>query len=337
MPPTTLFRFYWHYTRQLWPVLAALMAVGFVVALIEVSIFRYIASIVDLLKSTSPERVLSDYGWTFAWMAFVVVVARPVATIAHDLLVQQALAPSFTNLVRWQTHHYVLRQSVGFFTNDFAGRIASKIIQTGPALRESTVQVCDALWYICMYSVSALVLFAQLDWWLTLPLIAWIAAFITIVVTFVPRIRRRSTIVSEARSMLTGRIVDSYTNIQTVKLFAHTTREDDYARDAVADHTRKFRNSTRLITTMSATVVTLNGLLIAGVGALSVLLWATSGLTLGATMSAPSRRAWRRSRGRRSSSTAPARPSSTCPRARSALRTSPSTTGGRAASSRTST
>ena len=140
--------FYWHYTRQVWPVLVALMAVGFVVALIEVSIFRYIASIVDLLKTTSPERVLSDYGWTFAWMGFVVVIARPVATILHDLLVQQTLAPSFTNLVRWQTHRYVLRQTVGFFTNDFAGRIASKIIQTGPALRESVVQVCDALWFV---------------------------------------------------------------------------------------------------------------------------------------------------------------------------------------------
>ena len=110
------------------------MAVGFVVSLIEVSIFRYVGSIVDLLKTTSPERVLADYGWTFVWMGFVVVIARPVATILHDLLVQQSLAPSFTNLVRWQTHRYVLRQSVGFFTNDFAGRIASKIIQTGPAL-----------------------------------------------------------------------------------------------------------------------------------------------------------------------------------------------------------
>ena len=280
-PPATLSGFYWHYTRQVWPALAALMAVGFVVALIEVSIFRYVGEIVDLLKSTSPAAVLSDYGPTFLWMAFVIVVARPVATILHDLIVQQTLAPSFTNLVRWQTHRYVLRQSVGFFQNDFAGRIAAKIIQTGPALRESVVQVCDALWYVTLYAITSLVLFAEADWRLTLPLVAWIAAFVGVIVVFVPRIRKRSTIVSEARSMLTGRIVDSYTNIQTVKLFAHTAREDAFAQDAVADHTAKFRASTRLITMMSATVVTMNGLLIAGVGALSVWLWATAGLSLG--------------------------------------------------------
>jgi ATP-binding cassette, subfamily B, multidrug efflux pump len=282
MPPPTLGGFYWHYTKQVWPVLAALMVVGLFVSLIEVSIFRYVGELVDLLKTTTPERVLHDYGWTFAWMAFVVVIARPVATILHDLLVQQSLAPSFTNLVRWQTHRYVLRQTVGFFTNDFAGRIASKIIQTGPALRESVVQVCDALWFVTIYSISSLILFGQIDIWLTIPLAVWIAVFIAVLVYFVPRIRKRSVIVSEARSMLTGRIVDSYTNIQTVKLFAHTSREDDYARDAVDDHLTKFRRSTRLITTMSSTVVIMNGLLIAGTTALAVWLWAGNALSLGA-------------------------------------------------------
>ncbi len=282
MPPPTLAGFYWHYTREVWPVLAALLGVGLLVSLIEVSIFRYVGAIVDMLKTTTPANVLADYGWTFVWMGFVVIVARPVATILHDLLVQQSLAPSFTNLVRWQTHRYVLRQTVGFFTNDFAGRIASKIIQTGPALRELVVQVCDALWFVTIYSVSSLVLFAKLDAWLALPLAAWIGLFICVLVYFVPRIRERSVIVSEARSMLTGRIVDSYTNIQTVKLFAHTSREDEYARDAVEDHTRKFRASTRLITTMSSTVVVMNGLLIAGTTALAISLWAQGLLSLGA-------------------------------------------------------
>ncbi len=281
-PPGTLAGFYWYYTRQVWPVLAVLMVVGLFVSLIEVSIFRYIGAIVDLLKTTTPERVLSDYGLTFLWMGFVVVVARPVATILHDLLVQQSLAPSFTNLVRWQTHRYVLRQTVGFFNNDFAGRIASKIIQTGPALRESVVQVCDALWFVSIYAVSSLVLFGQLDAVLMVPLAIWIVGFVATIVHFVPRIRRRSVEVSEARSTLTGRIVDSYTNIQTVKLFAHTSREDDYARNAVDDHLQKFRASTRLITAMSSTVVTMNGLLIAGTTGLAVWLWAHEALTLGA-------------------------------------------------------
>ena len=281
MPPPTLGGFYWFYTKQVWPALLALMGIGFVVSLIEVAMFTYVGSIVDMLRTTTPSEVFSDYGPTFLWMALVIVVARPIATIIHDLLVQQTLAPSFTNLVRWQTHRYVLRQTVGFFTNDFAGRIAAKIIQTGPALRESVVQVCDALWFVTIYSVTSLVLFWQLDFWLTVPLLIWIAAFIAVLAFFVPRIRRRSTTVSEARSMLTGRNVDSYTNIQTVKLFAHTTREDDYARDAVDDHTQKFRRSTRLITAMSSTVVTMNGLLIAGTMWLCVYLWTIDILTLG--------------------------------------------------------
>jgi ATP-binding cassette subfamily B multidrug efflux pump len=281
MPPPTLGAFYWHYVRQVWKPLVALMAIGLVIALIEVAMFRYVGSIVDLLKSTTPDKILADHGWWLAWMAFVIVVARPIATIIHDLLVQQSLAPSFTNLVRWQTHRYVLRQTVGFFTNDFAGRIAAKIIQTAPALRESAVQVCDALWFVTIYSITSLFFFAQVEIWLTVPLLIWIGVFIVVLVQFVPRIRVRSTIVSEARSMLTGRIVDSYTNIQTVKLFAHTTREDDYARDAVEDHTGKFRHSTRLITLMSSTVVTMNGLLIAGTMGLCIYLWTQGALTVG--------------------------------------------------------
>ena len=281
MPPPTLGGFYWHYTKQVWPALAALMGIGFVVALVEVTMYRYVGSIVDLLRTTTPADVFVDYGWTFVWMGLVIVVARPVSVIIHDLLVQQTLAPSFTNLVRWQTHRYVLRQTVGFFTNDFAGRIAAKIVQTGPALRESAVQVCDALWFAALYSVAALILFWQLDFRLTVPLLIWIAAFVVVIAYFVPRIRRRSTIVSEARSTLTGRIVDSYTNRQTVKLFAHTSREDDYARDAVEDHTTKFRSSTRLITAMSSIVVTMNSLLIAGTMWLCIVLWQQDILTLG--------------------------------------------------------
>ncbi len=281
MPPPTLRGFYWHYTRQVWPVLLALMVVGLLISLIEVAMYRYVGSIVDLLKTTSPQNVLADYGWTFAWMAFVIVIARPVVVILHDLLVQQSLAPSLTNLVRWQTHRYVLRQTVGFFTNDYAGRIASKIVQTGPALRESVVQVCDALWFVTIYAISSLVLFAQLDWRLTIPLAVWIAGFVAVLVVMVPRIRERSTIVSEARSMLTGRIVDSYTNIQTVKLFAHTEKEDEYARDAVEDHNVKFRASTRLVTIMSSTVVTMNGVLIASTLGVCVWLWAIEALSLG--------------------------------------------------------
>jgi ATP-binding cassette subfamily B multidrug efflux pump len=263
-------------------VLVALLAAGLTVALIEVAMFSYLGSIVDLLQTTNPSKLLSDYGPTFLWMAVVIVVARPVMVLLTQLLISQALTPSFTNLIRWQTHRYMLRQSMGFFANDFAGRIASKVIQTAPSLRESVVQVCEAFWFVSIYAVSALVLFADLDWRLTLPLAIWIAVFLLALTYFVPRIRDLSTAVSESRSLLTGRLVDSYTNIQTVKLFAHAAREDAYAEEALADHTEKFRAETRLITVMNGVVVTSNGILIAGTMALAIWLWAQGELTLGA-------------------------------------------------------
>jgi ATP-binding cassette subfamily B multidrug efflux pump len=139
MPPNSLAGFYWRYTRQVWPVIAALLVVGFFASLIEVVMFSYVGSVVDLLRTTTPSQLLADHGLTLAWMAFVILIARPVIVTLHALLIDQSLVPSFTNLVRWQTHRYVLRQPVGFFANDFAGRLASKIVQTGPALRESVV------------------------------------------------------------------------------------------------------------------------------------------------------------------------------------------------------
>jgi len=220
MPPANLLGFYWRYCRQVWPFLACVMATGLVVSLIEVSMLRYIGSLVDLLRYTSPEPVFQDYGLTFLWMGFVVLVARPLAHWTHDLLTQQAIAPGVTNLVRWRTHHFVLRQSISFFANDFAGRIASKIMQTGPSLRESVVQIIDAVWFVTIFSVSSLVIFAQTDWRLACPLALWILAYVAILRHFVPQIRDRAALMSEIRSVLTGRIVDSYANIQTVKLFA---------------------------------------------------------------------------------------------------------------------
>ncbi|WP_421726563.1 ABC transporter ATP-binding protein [Bauldia sp.] len=282
MPPPTLLAFYWRYTRQVWPGLVGLLAAGFMVAIIEVALYDYVGSIVDLLQDTSPADLLSDYGGVFLWMAFVIVLARPVMIMLQQLLIDQTLVPSFTNLVRWQNHRYVVRQSVGFFNDDFAGRIASKIVQTGPSVRESVVQSCEAIWFVSVYSTSAVILFADIDWRLALPVVVWIAFFVGILVFFVPRIRDRSTEVSEARSTLTGRLVDSYTNIQTVKLFAHAAREDTYAREAIDDHNEKLRAETRLITVMNGSVVFSNSLLIAGTMALAVWLWVGGELTLGA-------------------------------------------------------
>lgn len=281
-PPDRLTAFYWYFLRQVWPSFAAVMIVGFFVALIEVSIFRYIGSIVDYLNGTPPGEVLAQHGWEFAGMAVVILIARPLFQGLHDLLIHQTIAPGVTNMVRWQNHRYVLRQSIAFFNNDFAGRVANKIIQTGPSLRESTTQAADAVWFVLIYTVSALILFVEADMRLAIPLIAWIGAYILVLRRFIPAIARKSEEISEARSLLTGRVVDSYTNVHTVKLFAHAEREDDFAREALQDHTTVLYAQQRLITGMTISLTLINSILIAVTGFVAVWLFIQGAVTTGA-------------------------------------------------------
>ena len=281
MPPASLVGFYGRYCRQVWPYLAALMAISLIVSLIEVTILRFIGALVDLLRSTSPDKVLHDHGREFLAMALLILIGRPMASFVHDLIAQQAIAPGMTNLIRWQTHRYVLRQSVSYFANDFAGRIASNIVQAAAALRDSVVQIIDALWFVTVFAFSALFIFAQTDWRLAGPLALWIVVYVLALSYFVPRIRRRSETLAHMRATLTGRIVDSYTNIQTVKLFAHLEREDEHAREALVDHTAAFHRQTRLITLLNLTVSVSNSVLLVSVGTIAVWLWAHSAVSLG--------------------------------------------------------
>ena len=176
----------------------------------------------------------------------------------------------------------MVRQSWAFFQNDFAGRISNRVMQTGPALRESLVSSITAVWYIIVYGTTAIILMAAADLWLIVPVLGWFAGYICLLVYFVPRMRDRSKVTSEARSALMGRIVDSYTNILTVKLFARPRDEDDYVRDAVEYHTGRFLASQRLITAFGTILAVLNGALVAGAGALALVLWRHGTVEVGA-------------------------------------------------------
>jgi ATP-binding cassette subfamily B multidrug efflux pump len=257
------------------------MTMSLIVSLIEVLILRFIGALVDLLRSNSPDKVLQDHGPEFVAMGLLILVGRPLASFVHDLIVQQAIAPGMTNLIRWQTHRYVLRQSVSYFANDFAGRIASNIVTAAASLRDSVVQIIDALWFVAVFAFSAPFIFAQTDWRLAGPLALWITVYVFALAYFVPRIRRKSEALAHMRATLTGRIVDSYTNIQTVKLFAHLEREDKHAREAIADHTAAFQRQTRLITLLNLTVSMSNSVLLVSVGTIAVWLWAHGVVSLG--------------------------------------------------------
>ena len=280
-PPNGILGFYWYHVRQAWPWFGAVLVAGALVAAIEVAMFRYIGSIVDILGHTTPDRVVAEYGTTFLSMLAVVLVARPLAGAFHDIAVRQVLAPPFTALVRWQSHRQVLRQSLSFFQNDFAGRLSSRVMQTAPALRESALNVVDALWFATMYAVSALALFADADLWLALPLAIWLVVYVGLLRLFVPRLQGLARMVAEKHSQLSGRIVDGYTNIMTVKLFAHAEREEAYVREAMVEHLGAYRKQMRAITAMTISVSTANSIMLAATGTVSVLLWQSGVVGLG--------------------------------------------------------
>ena len=282
MPPQSVWRFYAFYLRQVWPVFAAAIVVGFAVAIVEVALFGFIGSIVDMTKGVPSAAFFHEHGRTLLWMGFVALIARPVLSSLHDLLVNQAIVPSLTNRIRWQNHRYVIRQSLGFFQNDYAGRIANRIMQTGGSLRASAVQIVDAIWYVTIYTGSAIMLFAQADFWLAVPLVVWVFAYVGLLAVFIPRVKQRSWKASEARSKLMGRIVDGYSNVLTLKLFAHTRREEAYVAEAMAEQTDKLRWMTRVTTAMDASITMLNGFLIVGTTALALWLWSEGRVTVGA-------------------------------------------------------
>ncbi|WP_191487085.1 ABC transporter ATP-binding protein [Pseudomonas sp. FEN] len=281
-PPNTVLPFYLYYLRQVWPSFVALLIVGLFAALIEVALFSYLSRIIDLAQGTPNTDFFQVHGRELLWMAVVALVLRPIFFGLHDLLVHQTISPGMTSMIRWQNHSYVLKQSLNFFQNDFAGRIAQRIMQTGNSLRDSAVQAVDALWHVLIYVISSLVLFVEADWRLMIPLLIWIAGYIGALYYFVPRVKARSVISSEARSKLMGRIVDGYTNITTLKLFAHTRFEQQYAREALVEQTEKTQLASRVVTSMDVTITSLNGLLIVTTTGLALWLWTQSLISVGA-------------------------------------------------------
>ncbi len=285
-PPTGLAAFYWHYVRQARGLVAGLFVTGFAVAALDSTIPVFIGRVVSLVSSHTPLTLLRESWPQLLWMLAVLVVIRPLALFMQALVTNQSIAAGLTNLVRWQSHWHVVRQSWTFFQNDFAGRIANRIMQTGPALRESVVAGTNAVLYILVYGGSAMILMSSNDIRLAIPVMGWFVGYAIFLRYFVPRLRDRSRDLSVVRSALTGRVVDSYTNILTVKLFARPRDEDEFVRSSVDEHTEVFRRQLRLITMFSLTLTLLNALMLVGTGGMAIWLWSTGHVTLGAVATA---------------------------------------------------
>ncbi|QCK84458.1 ABC transporter ATP-binding protein [Phreatobacter aquaticus] len=272
-PPAGLLAFYWYFIAQAKGLFAALFVVGMVAALLETAIPYFIGRLMAILTEVPREQLLATAWPTFAMMLFVVLVARPLVMFLQRAISNHGISAGLNTLTRWQSHHHVIRQSLGFFQNDFAGRIANHVMQAGSAVRETALALMRSVLHILFYGVAATGLMMAQDWRLALPIFAWFCLYVALLAAMVPRMRERARYASAKRSAVTGKVVDSYTNILTVKLFARTSDEDRYVRDSMIEQHDAFLKQHRLNTLFTVLLNGLNAVLLAAIGSLSVMLW----------------------------------------------------------------
>ena len=280
-PPSGLLAFYWHYVRQTKGLFGAMFVSGVAVALVDTLIPVFIGRLVTLMQAEDRAAAFAGAVPMLLGMAAVVLLLRPLVLMCDSLLRNNAVVPGVTNLIRWQSHWHVVRQSWPFFQNDFAGRIANRVMQTSNAVRESVVSSIRAIWYIVVYGVTTLALMAAVDWRLMVPTVLWFVGYILFLRRFVPRMRGLARSSSELRSLVMGRVVDSYTNILTVKLFARARDEDAYVREVVDEHTVAIARHMRLTTQFMSTLSVLNAMLLTSTAAIGVTLWAQGRISAG--------------------------------------------------------
>jgi len=272
-PPRRIWPFLWAYSQPFKRIFLLTAIMSVVVAAMEIWLISYMGRLVDILSRLSPEQVIADYGWELAAVALFILVIRPVVQGLDTALLNNGIIVNFGTLIRWRAHRHVLRQSVGWFENDFAGRLANRIMQTPPAAGDAVFQVFDAITFSLAYMVGAAVLLFDADARLVIPLLIWFALYALLIRWTMARVGPASKASSDARSEVTGRVVDSYTNIHSVKLFAHHEAEIDYAREAIVNTRTTFAREMRIYTSMDVMLTALNGFLVVAVVGWAVWLW----------------------------------------------------------------
>ncbi len=272
-PPTGLLAFYWYFIRQARSVFAAMFVTALAIALIDTLVPVLIGQLVRLVESPDRRAALEQAWPVLAVIAVTILFGRPLVILLDSLVRHNAVVPGVSQMVRWQSHWHVVRQSLPFFQNDFAGRLASRVMQTGYSLRETVTASIRAVWYILAFSVTALGILAVADWRLAIPMLIWAIFYLGFLRYFVPRMRDKARRSSEGNSALIGRIVDSYANILTVKLFARAADEDAYVADAMRDHRARVSDHMRLSTRFMVILASMNALLVVSTGATGITLW----------------------------------------------------------------
>lgn len=281
-PPTGIFAFLRHYTRGYEKPLIIMSLMSTIVAIVEVSLFGAMGQLVDWLSTSNPETFLQDNKADLIFYGSLLLIVMPILVVVYSLLIHQTLLGNYPMSVRWLAHRYLLNQSLNFYQDDFAGRVATKVMQTSLAVRETVMKTMDVFVYVSVYFTSIIVMLAAADWRLMIPMLVWLAAYIAIQIYFVPKLKKVATEQADARSTMTGRIVDSYTNIQTVKLFSHSKRETQYAEEGMKGFLNTVYRQMRLVTGFDVAVEISNYLLVFSVAALSIYLWLDSAISVGA-------------------------------------------------------
>ncbi|MEE4211398.1 MAG: ABC transporter ATP-binding protein [Parvularcula sp.] len=287
-PPSKLWAFIWYYAKPFKWLFAATIVTSALIAFIEVFAFERIGALVDLAAESGPDAFFSEHALTL-WVALgLIAFIWPLLTLIDEVTYLQGIMGNMPMSIRWRGHRYLLRQSASFFADDFAGRVATKLMQTALGAREVAAKLTNLFVWATVYFGSALVLFAANDWRLTLPLAVWFAAYVLCLRYYLPKLSAISKLQSDDRSMLTGRIVDAYTNISTVKLFSNGPAEDEYAREGMRKMLGSVYPQMRYATQLSVTLHLMNGFLIAATLGLGLFLWSGGAITIGAVAFATS-------------------------------------------------
>ncbi|TXM11752.1 ABC transporter ATP-binding protein [Vibrio parahaemolyticus] len=281
-PPSGVFAFLRYYTRGYEKPLIIMSLMSTIVAIVEVMLFGAMGQLVDWLSTSNPETFLQDNRADLIFYGVLLLVVMPLLVVIYSLLVHQTLLGNYPMSIRWLAHRYLLNQSLNFYQDDFAGRVATKVMQTSLAVRETVMKSMDVFVYVTVYFTSMVVMLAAADWRLMIPMIVWLLVYIAIQIYFVPKLKDVASEQADARSTMTGRIVDSYTNIQTVKLFSHSQRETQYAEQGMKGFLNTVYRQMRLVTGFDVAVEISNYILVFSVAALSIYLWLDSAISVGA-------------------------------------------------------
>jgi ATP-binding cassette subfamily B multidrug efflux pump len=284
-PPKGLLPFLWAGTHGVRRFLLCMTSLTALIAAFEALLFAMLGDIVDWLGRIKPADLFSQERSHLLTLATILLLS-PLAVWVQTMLKHQALAGNFPMKLRWNFHRLMLGQSMSFYQDEFAGRVATKVMQTALAVRDTAFILGDILVFVVIYFVTMTAVVGHFDLWLLAPFMSWLVLYVLAIVYFVPRLSRTAKDQADARSLMTGRITDAYTNIATVKLFSHANREAGYARTAMKDFMQTVHGQMRLVSGFEVTNHTLSMLLILSTCGMALWLWTRGQVGIGAVAAA---------------------------------------------------